>query len=56
MAGADPALRKRVETTVLLASKSLLDAQRAWFLPQGWEPDPSVVPPIESAFVLPRRP
>ena len=53
---ADPALRKRVETTVLLASRSLLDAQRAWFLPQGWEPDPSVVPPIESAFVLPGRP
>ncbi len=54
-AGAEPALRQRVESAVLRASRSLLDAQRAWFLPQGWEPDPSVVPPIESAFVLPRR-
>ena len=55
-AGAEPALRQRVEGTVLGASKALLDAQRAWFLPQGWEPDPTVVPPIETAFVLPRRP
>ena len=55
-AGAAPALRQRVEDAVLLASKSLLDAQRAWFLPQGWEPDPSVVPPIEGAFALPARP
>lgn len=53
-ADAQPEVRQRVETTVLLASKSLLDAQRAWFLPQGWEPDSSAVPPIESVFVLPR--
>lgn len=55
-AGADPDLRNRVETTVLRASKSLLNAQRAWFLPQGWEPDPSIVPPIEGAFVVSREP
>ena len=55
-AGAEPALRQRVESAVLLASRSLLDAQRAWFLPQGWEPDPAVVPPIEGVFVLPHRP
>ena len=55
-AGAEPALRQRVEGAVLLASKSLLDAQRAWFLPQGWEPDPSVVPPIEGVFAVPPRP
>ena len=51
-AGAEPALRRRVETAVLVASKPLLDAQRAWFVPQGWEPDPAAVPPIEGAFVL----
>ena len=55
-AGAEPVLRQRVESAVLIASHSLLDAQRAWFLPQGWEPDPSVVPPIEGAFVLPHGP
>ena len=56
VASAEQALRQRVETAVLLASKSLLDAQRVWFLPQGWEPDPTVVPPIEGAFALPQRP
>ena len=56
VADAEPALRQRVEGAVLLASKSLLDAQRAWFLPQGWEPDPSVVPPIEGAFAVAPRP
>ena len=55
-AGAAPALRQRVETAVLLASKSLLDAQRAWFLPQGWEPDPKLVPPIAGAFTLAQVP
>ena len=55
-AGAEPARRQRVESAVLLASRSLLDAQRAWFLPQGWEPDPAVVPPIEGAFVLAHGP
>ena len=55
-ASADPVLRRRIEAAVLVASKSLLDAQRSWFLPQGWEPDPAVVPPIEGAFALPQRP
>ena len=55
-AGTEPALRQRIETAVLLASKTLLDAQRAWFLPQGWEPDPTLVPPIKGAFVLPHGP
>ena len=55
-ADADPVLRGRVEAAVLLSSKSLLDAQRAWFLPQGWEPDPTVVPPIAGAFALAKRP
>ncbi|TQC48206.1 hypothetical protein EEB14_16470 [Rhodococcus sp. WS4] len=48
----DSATRDRVERTILIASEPILDAQRAWFLPQGWEPDPSKVPPIETAFAL----
>ena len=49
-AGADTVLRQRVEYTVLQASKALLDAQRAWFLPQGWEPKPELVTSIAVAF------
>lgn len=48
----DSATRDRIERSILLAAKPTLDAQRAWFLPQGWEPDPSKVPSIESAFAL----
>ena len=54
-ADADPALRQAIESSVLRAAKTLLDAQRAWFLPQGWEPNPRVVPPVETAFSLPSR-
>ena len=49
-AGAETVLRQRVEYTVLQASKALLDAQRAWFLPQGWEPKPELVTSITVAF------
>ncbi|MGM7678603.1 hypothetical protein [Microbacterium sp. A94] len=40
----------RVELAVLDATKELLDMQRAWFLPQGWESDESVVPALEDAL------
>jgi len=40
----------RIESRVLGASRRLLDMQRAWFLPQGWEPDPAAVPPIDKAI------
>jgi hypothetical protein len=53
-AEADPKRRERIELTILTASKDLLDAQRAWFLPQGWESDARQVPPIEGAFIVPR--
>lgn len=36
-----------IEHAVLQASAGVLAMQRAWFLPQGWEPDPSAVPPLE---------
>jgi hypothetical protein len=50
VADADPTLRQRVERTVVAASKSLFDVQRAWYLPIGFEPDPEQVPNIEAAL------
>jgi hypothetical protein len=50
-----PAAR-RIEVTVLDRSGALLDAQRSWFLPQGWESDPSTVPPLADALAVPRDP
>jgi hypothetical protein len=50
VADADPVLRQRVERTVVAASKSLFDVQRAWYLPIGFEPDPDQVPSIEAAL------
>ena len=47
---AETVLRQRVECTMLQASEALLDAQRAWFLPQGWEPKPELVTSIAVAF------
>jgi len=49
-AAAEAPLRGRVEARILEASKQLLDMQRAWFLPQGWEPNPKAVPPIDQVF------
>jgi hypothetical protein len=39
--------RKDVATTVLSLSKSQLLRDRSWLLMQGWEPDPTSVPPID---------
>jgi hypothetical protein len=49
-----PAAR-RIEATVLDRAKTLLDGQRSWFLPQGWETDPGAVPPIDEALVVTRQ-
>lgn len=46
-AHADTALRRRVESAVVAAADPVFKLQRAWFLPQGWEPDPGAVPPLE---------
>lgn len=43
-------VRDPVERTIVRASASLLDAQRAWFLPMGFEPDPERVPALETAL------
>lgn len=40
----------RIEQRVLHAAQDLLGMQRAWFLPQGWEPDPSAIRPLEAWF------
>ncbi|WP_143068818.1 hypothetical protein [Solimonas aquatica] len=36
----------RVARLVLAMSKAQLLRDRAWLLPQGWEPDPQALPPI----------
>jgi hypothetical protein len=46
-AEAEPGLRRRIEQRVLADAGALMQMQRAWFLPQGWEPDPAAVPPLE---------
>lgn len=38
--------RRPIEARVLGAADNVLTLQRAWFGPQGWEPDPSVVPAL----------
>ena len=48
VAAVKPQLSTQLERIVLEQSTARLDMQRAWFLPQGWEPDPSVVPPIDA--------
>jgi hypothetical protein len=40
----------RIEQRVLEASAELLGMQRAWFLPQGWEPDPAAIRPLNEWF------
>lgn len=54
VAAAPEAVRAPVERTVVRASRSLLDAQRAWFLPMGFEPDLARVPALADALAQPR--
>jgi len=41
------ATRNAVQSIVLGMSKDQLLRDRSWLLLQGWEPDPSAVPPID---------
>ena len=50
VAGAAAAAREPIERAVILAAQGLLDAQRAWFLPMGFEPDPRCVPSMDDAL------
>ena len=48
----DEPARRSIERIVVRDTKALLDAQRAWFLPQSIEPDPGAIPPLEVALRL----
>jgi hypothetical protein len=50
VANVQPNLRSPIERLVLAASKRLLDVQRAFYLPIGFEPDPKLVSTIDSAL------
>jgi hypothetical protein len=54
VATSPPEVREAIELAVIRASRTLLDAQRAWFLPIGFEPDPDQVPPIDQALAARR--
>ena len=56
VADADPALRRRVEQTVLVGSKPWVDMQRAWFVVQGFELHPDELPPLDEALRATARP
>jgi hypothetical protein len=43
-----PQASPQLERLVLEKSSAWLDMQRAWFLPQGWEPAPDSIPPLGS--------
>lgn len=44
----DPDCRKTFDRSVLAASKEQIQRERAWLIMQGWEADPTSIPPIES--------
>ena len=46
----DEPARRSIERVVVRDAKTLLDAQRAWFLPQSIEPDPGAIAPLEVAL------
>ncbi len=50
VATVQPDQRMPIERVVLEASKRLLGVQRAFYLPIGFEPDPKLVPTIDSAL------
>jgi hypothetical protein len=51
-ADADPAVRRRIERRILEGSRERIDADRAWYLPQGFDPDPASALPLELALGL----
>jgi hypothetical protein len=55
IAGVDADAQRRLERKVVAAAKAFMDAQRSWFLPGGFEPDASQVPPLERALRLDAR-
>ena len=50
-AEADDDLRRRIERRIVEGTRERIEADRAWHLPQGFDPDPSsVVQPLEAAL------
>lgn len=47
---AEESARQRIERLVLDASTELLEVDRAWFLPQGFDPEPAAVAGVEEAL------
>lgn len=52
---ADGTTARHVHAVVTAASRDFVDAQRAWFLPQGFEADPARLPSIDTALHGPAR-
>jgi hypothetical protein len=50
--GDDAEARHGLERKVVASSRPFFDAQRAWFLPGGFEPEPQLVPTLEAALGL----
>jgi hypothetical protein len=46
--GADTQVQDRVQKTVLAMTSAQLLRERSWLLSQGWEPDASAIPAIET--------
>jgi len=51
----DPESKEAVRESVLANAKEQLLRERSWLIMQGWEADPSEVPPIESLIARPRN-
>jgi len=50
VADADPAVRSRVERRILEGTRERIEADRAWHVSQGFDPDPGSALPIEVAL------
>jgi hypothetical protein len=46
----DDVTRRRIERRILEGSRERIQADRAWHLPQGFDPDPGAVAPLELAL------
>lgn len=49
-AGADEAVRSRIERTVVELSEDKIQLDRTWHAPQGLEPDPGSLVPLDQAL------
>jgi hypothetical protein len=47
---ADDSVRRRIELRVVSAAHQRIELERAWHLPQGFDPDPASVSPLAAAL------